>query len=482
VYQPAGLGSESDVLQHASPGLQISGIYLYDLQNGLTRCLTCETPKAAISDAALIKYQSPLFSPTTHSGNSHWIAWIAESLTGRHAGQRDLILENLKDRIQYNLTRHWAGRVNRFWWSNDGRSLLFTATHPDSIGTELYRVEVLDDDHLHTPLVIQQITHLHTAVAALVGETPTAWLLAVAQWHHLQKVFLVDKQNGNTDLLVQADTSLPSLHPFITRDFLLAGGVNTRVQVYRSAGFDAARKYPAIICLPDLEWFGPYRTSADPSVQMVWDQPQMLADAGYQVFTISPEFGMSNAKMNDDENNPRRLPDALAPYLNPATMQSLADSLCQLLVALSVDTQHIVLMGSGWGAYLALRWGSDRHFSCRLPVQSLVLWNPVVDIPAWEATTSARWIARQINDVLERDKLQPALAAAWQIPSLPMLIGVGGHDGLVSSHQGLGLFNEVSDRDLHARLLYFPDITHYWKMGHDLLVWQHQVLNWLQNP
>ena len=474
-YKPGGQGSETGVLPHTSTAGQTSQIYLYDLQNGLTSCLTCEPSKSDISHAALMANHSPLFNPAIHSSNSHWIAWIAETLTGSRAGQRDLVLADLEHRTQYNLTRHWAGRVNRFWWSNDGQSLLFTASYPDSAGIELYRVQVLDNERLHTPLVIQQVTHLHASIAALVGETPAAWIVAVARWHRLQKLFWVDKQNGSAHLLVQTDTTLQDANPFAGKVFSLAGGTKVRIQVYRPFGFDSAGEtYPAIICLADLEWFDAPGISAGPSGAMSWEQPQMLADAGYWVFTVSPEIGMSGAS--------GQIPNALAFYLNPATLQSLADSLSRLLAALRVDTQRLVLMGSGWGAYLALSWASNPSHSFSYPIQRLVLWNPVVNIPSWESTTSARWIASQIHDVLEHEKMRPVSDAEWRVPALPMLIGVGGKDGLVSSRQGLGLFNEAKDQQLPGRLLYFPDIAHHWQIGHELLVWQHQVLNWLANP
>ncbi|PJJ76795.1 dipeptidyl aminopeptidase/acylaminoacyl peptidase [Thermoflavifilum aggregans] len=459
-YKPSLQEIATDAPQDSSVAPPASQIYLYDLQDGLTSCLTCETAVDRGSGSAWIRHESPAFSPATSQGKSRWIAWIAESVAGAHTGQRDLILEDLERKTLYNLTHGRAGRVLHFWWSNDGQSLLFTATYPDSAWTELYRVQVLDEGRLHTPLVIRQITHLQARIEALVGETPSTWLVAVSGWHHMQRIFSVDKQNGSARMLVQADTTQDAMPGPSSWLISLAHGIKVWVHQYHPSQTDSGSRYPAIICLPDFTWF------SDDDSKTRWDQPQMLADAGYQVFTISSEQGLSDDMLNF--------------YLDPATLHNLADSLYRLLIINQADTQRVILMGSGWGAYLALMWASDQRRASSFSVRTLVLWNPVVDIPSWSTTTAARWVARDIVQLMQKNK--NIVQAGWPLAHLPMLIGVGGNDGWVPAEQGWGLFNEIQDPQIPGRLIYFPDIAHHWQTGHDLLVWQHQVLNWLQAP
>ncbi|MBX5439414.1 MAG: hypothetical protein IRZ29_07730 [Thermoflavifilum sp.] len=465
-----------------------SEIYLYDLQDGLTDCLSCQASSTQHPASVPIRHESPLFNPSTAQGKSRWIAWIAEPLAGEAAGQRDLILADMDRKIQYNLTHSWGGRVWHFWWSNDGQSLLFTASYPDSMGVELYQVQVLDGNRLHTPLVIQQLTHLHMPVATWVGETPSAWLLAISRWGRAQEVIAVDKRAGTVYPLAQADTSVESEPPVQTSLCRLANGLHVWINRYLPAHFDATRSYPAIICLPDLQEF-------DEEKEVNWHHPQMLADAGYQVFVLSPAYTPSFSQRAHAANRGLNWIEESF-YLDSAVVASLADSLCHLLYPANTDPpvvqsdNQVVLLGSGWGAHLALmlasnqlsreEGGQNQHLPC-LNLKGLVLWNPVADVFSWQAATSDRWLAAQMEIGSRHEGSGMDAQHQPYLPDLPMLIGVGGRDGWVPAGQGLGLFNVLQDKGIRSRLLYFPQIAHYWPIGHDLLVWQHQVLNWLQS-
>lgn len=435
-------------------------IELYDLNDGLTTCLSCSIDRAETREHSVpIRHVSPAFAPLKSLGGSRWLAWIAEPLSGRYAGHRELILEDVHRKVSYNLTRNWRGSVELFRWSADGQSLLFIGHDTDSTGNELYQLQVFNDkQELRTPLVIRQVTHLHQDITSLAGETPHDWLVGISRWGRWSSIAAVDKDNGHVQSLVDFSTAADSLLPLREEKiFSLPEGRKIKATICYPLGFDSRRYYPLVVVLPDLPWLQMGHRGAI-------DELPLLASAGYVAVSVH----LSLAEQ-DLWNPDRKHPEAF--FFDSAYLTFWRAWVQQGLSLPAIDTHRVALIGFGWGGWLALQLAADGH----LPISTVLLWNAITDLSSWQAVTADRWLAT--NGL--SSKLAGHLPGLI-VPTVPVLIGQGGKDGNMPSSQALALFNRLEDKHIESRLLYFPGIGHHWYIGHDWLVWQHQIFNWLQ--
>jgi dipeptidyl aminopeptidase/acylaminoacyl peptidase len=248
-------------------------------------------------------------------------------------------------------------------------------------------------------------------------------------------------------------------------EFSTQGAEETQVQTFllKPPGFDAAKKYPALILIhggPEGEW--------GQSWSYRWNA-QVFAAEGYVVAMPNPRGSIGyGQKFTDDVNQDwggRAFQDIMA----------VTDAVAALPY---VDKDHMSAAGASYGGYM-INWilgHSDRF-------KALVSHDGVYDLRSEAEGTEEIWFPKwefggmpwENPDGYE--KFSPSNSA--KNFKTPTLVIHGELDFRIPYSQGLELFTALQMQKVPSRLLVFADEGHWVLKPRNSELWYKTVLNWL---
>lgn len=424
-------------------------IYQYNVKTGETINLT----------KGMMGYdQNPSFNRDSE------LAWLSMKRDGFEADKQDLMV--MRGPAKFNITgKRDDLQVDGFRWSNDGTKIWFWA--PVKASTQLFEADLTN----HNLPKIRQITDGDFQVTDLIGESGNMLIISRVDMNHATELFSV---NITTGLMQQITFVNNNIYNTITssraekRSVKTTDGKQMPVWVIYPPGFDASKKYPALLfCLG-----GPQGTT--PYYSFRWNF-QLMAAQGYIV--VAPDrrgvFG-----------NGTRWAEDISTNWGGQAIQDYLSAIDDVSKEKFVDKNRLGCVGASFGGYSvfmleALHQGRFKTF---------ISHDGLFDLKSWSGTTEELWFAnwdiggtywdkKNITAQKSYSKYSPSnFVDKW---NTPIMIVQGGKDYRVGIEQGLQAFQAAQLRGIKSRLLYIPDENHWVLSAQNAIVWQREFFKWL---
>ncbi len=399
---------------------------------------------------------SPVYSP-----DGRWIAYLAQSRPGFEADRAELTLYDRRTGEIRPLAADFDHSVSSFEWAPDSRTLWFNAQ--DRMDIRVYRVPVTG----RNAGKVEPVTDgAMDGSFALVGEGGR--IVVARQKAELPTVLeLVDgsgktvRRLANPNEALLAQLSLQPAEPFW---FQGADGDSVQGFVLKPPSFDPSKKYPVVF----LVHGGPQGAWED-NFHYRWNY-NMFAAPGYVVVGVNPRGSTGYGQ---------EFTDQISRDWGGRPFTDLMNGLDAALQRYEyLDSTRMAAAGASYGGYM-MNWfeGHTNRFKAIVnhdglfDIRSMYFSTEELWFPEWEfggTPWESPELYRQWNPSLFVDR--------WQTP---MLVVHGGHDYRVPLEQGLSTFTALRRRGIPARLLYFPDESHFVLKPANAIVWWNAIYGWL---
>ncbi|MEC3880940.1 S9 family peptidase [Parapedobacter sp. 10938] len=429
-------------------------IYRYELATATTINLT----------EGMVGYdQAPAYSP-----DGQRLAWLSMAEDGYESDKNDIVVFDKKASQRYNLTKDWDGTVNGYQWSNNGRTIWFTAAVKGTV--QLFEIHLPNNLGDATARQISQISQGQHDIASIVGQAGNQLVVSFTNMNHAAELY-------RFDLASHQLTKITSVN-----DERYAGIAKSKVEARISKAtdgkdllswiiyppdFDPAKKYPTLLYCQGgpqgaLSQFYSYR----------WNF-QLIAAQGYIVVAPNrrgmPGYGVEwNEQISGDWGG-----QAIDDYL------SAIDDMAKEPY---VDTDRLGAVGASYGGYsvFMLAGVHENRF------KTFIAHDGLFDMRSWYGTTEELFFANkdlggpywdERNAKTYTDFNPITRVDQW---NTPIMIVQGGKDYRVGIEQGLEAFQAAQLRGIKSRLLYLPDENHWVLSAQNALVWQREFFRWLK--
>ena len=397
--------------------------------------------------------QSPQYSP-----DGKYLAWRAQQRPGYESDRwRLLVMERATGTVTplTDLLDRW---VDSFIFAPDSRSIFFTAMDR---GRQSISIVPVTGGAVH--VAINGDNTLDEMQLTPDNKTIVFTRQAGSQPPEIMKG---SSRGGAPVALTHFNDALLAAHPTAPyEEISTKGAEDATVQsfVVKPPGFDATKKYPALILIhggPQGEWAQNWSYR--------WNS-QIFAGAGYVVVMPNPRGSVGyGQKFTDDVNGDwggRAYQDIMA----------VADQAAALPY---VDKDRMVAAGASYGGYM-IDWilGHTDRF------KALVTHDGVYDLRSEATGTEELWFP--LWEFKGMPWENPEMYDKWS-PSMfekqfktPTLVIHGELDFRIPYSQGLQLFTALQMQKVPSRLLIFPDEGHWVLKPQNSALWYKTVIDWL---
>ena len=424
-------------------------LYEYDLATKQTKNLT-ENNKGYDTN--------PIFSKEGQ------LAWLQMKRDGYESDKNDIVI--LKDGKTINLTGHWDGTVNEFYWSKENL-MYFIAPIQGTV--QLFSLTIPTKNHAP---VIEQITNGQFDVHHIIGQSGKTMIVSRRDMNHAPELFKVDLKKETMEQLTFENTdfynsiSLSNIEKRITK---ATDGKDLLSWVIYPPNFDPKKKYPTILYCQGgpqgaLSQFYSYR----------WNF-QLMAANGYIVIAPNrrgmPGYGVEwNEQISKDYGG--------------QNMDDYLSSIDDISKESYVDTSKLGCIGASYGGYSVFYLAAihENRFKTFISHDGIFNWKSMYGTTEelffvnWDLG-GAYWDKE--NDVAQKSHNAFNPAERVENWNTPIMIIQGGKDFRVPIGQGLEAFQAAQLLGIKSKLLYFPEENHWVLDYQNSLIWHTEFKNWL---
>ncbi len=395
------------------------------------------------------------------------LAWLSMKREGYEADKQDIVVKSPAGII--NLTKNWDGSVNSFKWSEDGKKIYFNAPVDGTI--QLFEVNYPGLTKMLP--VVKQITKGDFDVSSIAGQIGNTLIVTRTDMNHAAEIYTVELSNGGMQQLTHVNDETYktlTLSKVERRYVTTTDNKKMLVWVIYPPGFDAAKKYPALLYCQG----GP-QSPLTQSYSFRWNF-QLMAGGGYIVVAPNRRGMYGHGQAWNEQISKDWGGQVMKDYLSAIDAVSKENF---------VDKNRLGCVGASYGGYSAFYLAGihNKRF------KSFIAHDGVFDTRSMSGTTEELWftnwdfggyyweknnktaqkVFEQFNPINYVDK--------W---NTPILIIQGGKDYRVPIEQGLQAFQAAQIRGIKSKLLYFPDENHWVLKPQNALVWQREFYKWLK--
>jgi dipeptidyl aminopeptidase/acylaminoacyl peptidase len=424
-----------------------SDIYLYNLKDGSTVNITKENP-------GYDKY--PVFSP-----DNKIIAYESMETPGYESDKNRLFLYHLDTGEKEYLTADFDQNVSSLTWTEDGNGLFFISGTKATF--QLYEMDLRKRNIRQITEGDHNYTQFTPAGESLIGVKMTMSMAS--------EIFSVDAKTGK-------ETQLSFINKPIY-DKIEMGKVEKRwvkttdnkdmlVWVIYPPGFDPQKKYPALLYCQG----GP-QSAVSQFFSYRWNF-QMMAANDYIIVAPNrrglPTFGQEwNAQISGDYGG--------------QNMKDYFSAIDALKKEPFIDENRLGAVGASYGGF-SVYWLAGHH---QKRFKAFISHCGIFDFESMYTATEETFFVNhdlggsywdKSNKIAQRSYANSPhkFVQNWDTP---ILIITGGNDFRIPYTQSLEAFNAARLRGIPARLLYFPDESHFVTKPQNSILWQREFFAWL---
>ena len=429
-------------------------IYRYELATAKTTNLT----------EGMMGYdQSPSYSP-----DGQRLAWLSMKEDGYEADKNDIVAFDKRTSRRYNLTADWDGTVNTYLWSNDSRTIWFTAAVSGTV--QLFEIRLPDNLADVTVDHVQQISQGQHDIAGLVGQAGDQLVVSLTDMNHAAELYRFDL---STHQLAKITSVNDERFAGIAKSKVEArmtqatDGKDLLSWIIYPPDFDPAKKYPTLLYCQG----GP-QGALSQTYSYRWNF-QLIAAQGYIVVAPNrrgmPGYGVAwNEQISGDWGG-----QAIDDYLS---------AIDDIATEPYVDTDRLGAVGASYGGYsvFMLAGVHENRF------KTFIAHDGLFDMRSWYGTTEELFFANkdlggpywdEDNKKTYSDFNPISHIKNW---NTPIMIVQGGKDYRVGIEQGLEAFQAAQLLGIKSRLLYLPGENHWVLDAQNAIVWQREFFRWLE--
>jgi dipeptidyl aminopeptidase/acylaminoacyl peptidase len=397
------------------------------------------------------------------------LAWLQMKRDGYESDKNDIIVR--LDGNKVNLTANWDGTVNGFYWSNDGKSIFFTAP---VLGTvQLFELTLPKSKkgtyQLNQP---RQITNGQFDIRGIVGQSEKTLVVGRGDMNHATELYTVDIKKGEMKKITHENDQYYnsiSLSQVKKRMTKTVDGKDLLSWVIYPPDFDSTKQYPTLLYCQGgpqgaLSQFYSYR----------WNFALMAAH-GYIVIAPNrrgmPGYGVEwNEQISKDYGG--------------MNMQDYLSAIDDLSKESYVDKERLGCIGASYGGYSVFYLATmhEGRFKSFIAHDGIFNWKSMY------GTTEELFFVNWDLGGAYWDKDNKAAQKSHTVfnPSehvekwdTPIMIIQGGKDYRVPIGQGLEAFQAAQLQGIKSRLLYFPDENHWVLDYQNSFIWHTEFYKWL---
>jgi len=389
------------------------------------------------------------------------LAWLQMDEAGYESDKNDIII--MKDGQPVNLTANWDGTVFSFIFSEDNKTIYFTA--PIGGTRQLFELQIPRKGNAD----IKQVTDGQFDVNGLVGIKGNTLVVTRTDMNHASEIYTVNLKKGEMSQLTRANEDVYgniSLSNIEKRMVTTTDGKEMVTWVIYPPNFDSSKKYPTLLYCQG----GP-QGALSQFYSFRWNF-QLMAAQGYVVVAPNrrgmPGYGVEwNEQISGDWGGQNML-DYLAAIDDVAKEEY-------------VDNDRLGCVGASYGGYSAFYLAGMHEGRFK----SFIAHDGVFNLRSMYGTTEelffvnkdfggAYWDEKAAKSY---DQFNPINhVKKWDAP---MLIIQGGKDYRVPIGQGLEAFQAAQLQGIKSKLLYFPDENHWILSAQNGIIWQKEFYKWL---
>jgi len=408
----------------------------------------CKPPRD-ISSANKADEASPRYSP-----DGRRLAFTQQRVKKFYADRSRLMIFDRSAGTTVGVTENWDRSVDGLVWDRDSRSLLGAI---DDAGTRrVYRFR-LDGG---VPTAVTKASSFGALALSGNGKGLVAIRQSFTEPPTLAS--LSPRTGVATKLSKFNDEALAGFDQGKVESVTYKGAKDADIQMWvvYPPGFDATKKYPALMLLHG----GPHNGITD-AVQWRWNA-EVFASWGYVVtwhnFHGSSGFG------ND-------FTDSINPDWVSLPYEDTIKAADWLAAKPFIDRERMVAAGGSYGGYLATTLLGRKH-----PFKALVAHAAVYNLFTQQGSDYGAETERFYNfwDKPEEFARNSPHTLAGQF-NTPTLIIHNQNDLRVPVNHGIELFNTLQKRGVPSKLVYFPDENHWVLKPQNSLFWYQTVRDWV---
>ncbi|HMC20782.1 MAG TPA: S9 family peptidase [Thermoanaerobaculia bacterium] len=418
-----------------------SDLFLVPISGGEARRIT--TRKGADT--------SPKYSP-----DGHWIAWRSQARPGYESDLWELWIYDRASGATRRLASSFDNWIDSITWAPDSRSIYVTA--PEKTKNAIYEVDVSDG-------AAHPLWNDASADGIAVRRSDRTLFFQRSSLTHPNDIYALSRgAAAATQITHDNDALMRTITVSATSDIWYTGAEGAQVQalVVKPPGFDASKKYPALVLIHG----GPQGNWAD-AWSYRWN-PQMFAARGYVIL-------MPNARGSTGYG--QKFVEEISGDWGGKAYVDIMNGVDKLAAMPFVDGTRIGAAGASFGGYM-IDWilGHTDRF------KALFSHDGVYNLTSMYGVTEELWFPEWEFRGNPWDN--PELYEKWS-PHLyaknfktPTLVAHGELDFRVPIGEGLQLFTALQRRGVPSKLLYFPDEGHWVLKPQNSKLWYQTVGDW----
>ncbi len=424
-----------------------SDIYLYNVEDGTTMNIT----------EGMLGYDKyPVFSP-----DGKIIAFQSMETPGYEADKDRLFIYNMDTGEKHYLTSGFDQNVSSLTWKEDGSGLYFISGIQATF--QFYEIDINSGKINQITSGDHDYTQLIPAGDYLVG---TKMTMSMAT-----EIFKVDKTKGDESQLsfvnkdIYENINMASIEK---RWIKTTDDKDMLVWVIYPPGFDASKEYPALLYCQG----GP-QSAVSQFFSYRWNF-QMMAAHDYIIVAPNrrglPSFGQEwNAQISGDYGG--------------QNMKDYLSAIDELKKEPFIDEDRLGAVGASYGGFSVfwLAGNHDKRFKAFISHCGIFNFESM-----YTATEEIFFVDHDYGGAYwEQDNkiAQKSYAASphkfvgnWDTP---ILMITGANDLRIPYTETLQAFNAARLRGVPAKLLFFPEETHFVMQAQNSILWQREFFSWL---
>lgn len=424
-----------------------SDIYLYSVTEKTTKNITQENPGYD---------RQPVFSP-----DNRQLAFLRMKTPGYESDIQRIILLNLETGEKQNLTQTFDQSIDNIVWNNDSKSLFFISAYHGTY--QIYSMDVFSKD-----IVKYTEGHHDYQTVAITQDYLIGLKMKQSMSSEIFRIAIEDHSEQ------QITFTNKSIYDHITmgkseeRWIETTDGKKMLTWVIYPPNFDPNKKYPALLYCQG----GP-QSVVSQFFSFRWNL-QIMAANGYIVVAPNrrgvPSFGEEwNAQISGDYSG--------------QNIQDYLTAIDNVKKEPFVDGNSLGCVGASYGGYSVYYLAGNHQNRFKAFVAHCGMFNFESFYGSTEETFfpnhdlgGAYW--DQNNAIAQRSYANSPhkFVENW---NTPILVIHGGNDFRIPYTEGLQAFTAARLKGLDARLLYFPEETHFVVKPQNAVLWQREFFGWL---
>lgn len=425
---------------HQHPELSTnSDLFIVPVSGGEARRMTTRTGADT----------SPKYSP-----DGKWIAYRSQARAGYESDLFELWLYNRATGTHTRVAQDFNNWIESFAWAPDSRTIYFTA--PENGRVPIYETTIEGR--------YRKIYDSGSSDAISASRDGRTIYFQRSTLQRPADLFSLTRDGQSTQITHDNDALLSRLQTGAVTSTTWTGADNATIQgfIVTPPGFDAAKKYPAIVLI-----HGGPQGSWNDAWSYRWN-PQLFVARGYVVLMPNPRgstgFGQKFVEEISGDWGGRAYVDIM-------------NGVDKFAALPYVDSTRIGAAGASFGGYM-VDWilGHTDRF------KALVSHDGVYNLTSEYGVTEELWFpewefkGNPWDNPEQYEKWSPHMFA--KNFKTPTMVVQGELDFRVPVDQGLQLFTTLQRKNIPSKLVYFPDEGHWVLKPQNSRLWYGQVLAW----